>query len=100
MRLRHRAQCLELGREQGLVDLALVDRHAFLDAHPNYFLPVDPEFLRELFGREVIRHCRCLLRHASNEKARWRNETALRRAPAIARSSFAGINGPASPKLP
>src|SRR5215210_9406810 len=56
MWLRHRAQGFQLGREEGLVDLALVDGYAFLDAHPNHFLPVDAELLRKLIGRQVIRH--------------------------------------------
>ena len=61
MRLGHRAQRLELRLEEGLVDLALVDRYAFLDAHANDFLPVDSELLRELFGRQVVRHRSVLL---------------------------------------
>jgi hypothetical protein len=56
MGLRHCPECLQLRLEERLVDLALVDRHTFLDAHPNHFLPVDPELLRELIGREVVRN--------------------------------------------
>ncbi len=54
--LGHRPDCLQLGRKEGLVDLALVDGHAFFDAHPNHFLPVDAELLRKLIGRQMIRH--------------------------------------------
>ena len=56
MRLGHRPERFELRLEERLVDLALVDRHAFLDAHPDHFLPVDAELLRKLIGRQVIRH--------------------------------------------
>src|SRR5436190_12034384 len=54
--LRQRTQRVELRREKGLVDLALVDRYAFLDADADDLLAVDPELLRELFGREVVGH--------------------------------------------
>src|SRR3984893_13778231 len=52
---------LELRLEQCLVDLALVDRHAFLDADADDLLAVDPEFLGQLLGREVIRPRRSFL---------------------------------------
>src|SRR6266550_4555211 len=51
-------QRLELRLEQCLVDLALVDGHAFLDADADDLLAVDPQFLRQLLGREVVRHRR------------------------------------------
>src|SRR5262249_39730282 len=54
--LRHGAERLELRLEQRLVDLPLVDRHAFLDAEADHFLPVDTEFLRQLVRREVVCH--------------------------------------------
>ena len=56
MRLGHGAQRLELRLEERLVDLALVDRHAFLDADADHFLPVDAQLLRELVRRQVICH--------------------------------------------
>ena len=59
VRLRQRAERLQLRLEEVLVDLAVVDRHPFLHAHPDHLLLVDPQLLRELFGREVIRHTAC-----------------------------------------
>src|SRR6188474_2264038 len=56
MMLRHRPERFQLRCKECLVDLALVDRHTFLDAHPNHFLPVDAELLRKLVGRQVICH--------------------------------------------
>ena len=56
VRLGHGSQRLELRLEERLVDLALVDRHAFLDADPDHFLPVDAQLLRELVRRQVICH--------------------------------------------
>src|SRR4029079_10189550 len=56
MVLGHRPERFELRCKERLVDLALVDGDAFLDAHPNHFLPVDAELLRKLIGRQVIRH--------------------------------------------
>src|SRR6266498_403980 len=44
-------QRLELRLEQRLVDLALIDGHAFLDADADDLLAVDPEFLGQLLGR-------------------------------------------------
>ena len=77
VRLRERVQRLELGLEERLVDLALVDRHAFLDAQPDHVLPLHTKLLRELVRRQVVRHAWSSLR--GNEKARWRKD-ALRRA--------------------
>jgi hypothetical protein len=54
--LRDGPERLELRLEQGLVDLALVDRHAFLHADPDHFHPVDAELLGQLLWRQVIRH--------------------------------------------
>src|SRR5262249_4348792 len=50
------SQVLLRHQEEVLVDLALVDRHALFDAHPDHLLPVETELLRQFFGREVIRH--------------------------------------------
>jgi len=47
---------LQLRLEERLVDLALVDRHTFLDTDADDLLAVDPQFLRQLLGREVVRH--------------------------------------------
>src|SRR5438067_2209208 len=47
---------LQLRLEEVLVDLAVVDRHALLHTHPDHLLLVDPQLLRKLLGREVIRH--------------------------------------------
>ncbi len=58
-RSRQSSEGFELGLEECLVDLALVDRHAFLEAHSDHFLALDPELLREFLGREVVRH-RCV----------------------------------------
>jgi hypothetical protein len=44
-------QRLELRLEQRLVDLALIDGHAFLDADADDLLAVHPEFLGQLLGR-------------------------------------------------
>ena len=57
---------LQLRLEEVFVDLAVVDRHALLDAHPDHLLPVDLELLRQFFGREVIRHRRLLLPERKN----------------------------------
>src|SRR4029079_17043694 len=43
-------------REQILVDLALVDRDALRDTEPDDRFAVHVELLRELLGRQVIRH--------------------------------------------
>src|SRR5947207_14994674 len=56
VRLRRRAQRLELCLEQGLVDLPLVDRDALLDADADDLAPVDAQFLRQLVRRQVVRH--------------------------------------------
>src|SRR5438270_12604974 len=56
MRLRERAQRLQLRLEESLVDLALVDRHALLHTEADHLEPVHPEFLRQLFRRQVVRH--------------------------------------------
>ena len=47
---------MELSLEQRLVDLSLVDRHVFLEADPDHLVPVDPDLLRELVGRQVVGH--------------------------------------------
>src|SRR5919206_350635 len=49
MRLRHGSERLQLCLEQGLVDLALVDRNALLDADANDFAPIDAQ-LRNFVG--------------------------------------------------
>ena len=54
--VRHGAQRLELRREERLVDLALVDRHALLDADADDLLAVDAELLGQLFRRQMVRH--------------------------------------------
>ena len=54
--LRHGAQRLELRGKQRLVDLALVDRDRFLHANLDHLLPIDPKLLRQLLGRQVVRH--------------------------------------------
>ncbi len=74
--LGHRPERLQLGLEEVLVDLALVDRHAFLHAEPDHLLPVDLQLFRQLFGREVIRHSACSF--PGHEKTRRRR--ALKRA--------------------
>src|SRR5437667_5506699 len=56
MVLRHRAQRLELSLEQGLVDLALVDRDGLLHADLDHLLAIDPKLLRQLLRRQVVRH--------------------------------------------
>jgi hypothetical protein len=48
-------------KKEVLVDLPLVDGHALFDAHPDHLLPVETEFLRQFFGREVICHSGLLL---------------------------------------
>src|SRR5215213_11573205 len=50
------ADRLQLRLEEELVDLALMDRHALLEAHPDHFLPVDAKLLRQLLRRQVVRH--------------------------------------------
>jgi hypothetical protein len=50
------ADRLQLRLEEELVDLALVDRDAFLEADTDHLRAIDPELLRQLFRREVIRH--------------------------------------------
>src|ERR671939_2099899 len=56
VRLRRRAQRLELCLEQGLVDLPLVDRNALLDADADDLAPLDAQLLRQLVRRQVVRH--------------------------------------------
>ena len=63
-------RCLKLGLEQVFVDLALIDGHALFDADSDHFLPVEPELLREFFGREVIRHVVQLLPGTKKPAAR------------------------------
>jgi pimeloyl-ACP methyl ester carboxylesterase len=58
------AERLELRLEEGLVDLALVDRDTFLHADPDHLLPIDPELFRQFLRREVIRHAGLLLPRA------------------------------------
>src|SRR5438876_11019597 len=50
------ADCLELGLEERLVDLALIDRDAFLDTNADDRLAIDPQLLGELLWRQVVRH--------------------------------------------
>ena len=45
-----------LGLEKMLVDLAVVDRHAFFDAQLDDHVAVDAELDRQLLGRQMIRH--------------------------------------------
>src|SRR5215213_10800011 len=45
------ADRLQLRLEEELVDLALIYRHALLEAHADHFLPVDAKLLRQLLGR-------------------------------------------------
>src|SRR3990172_2503281 len=92
-RLRDAADGLELGLEQGLVDLAVVDRDALLDAEPDDRLAVDTELLRELLGRQVVRHAGVLLQ-ASKKPAGAARTVGL----SDALSTLAGGNGPASQK--
>src|SRR5207247_63582 len=47
---------LQLRLEERLVDLALVDRNAFLAADLEDFLPLDSELLRQLLRRQVVGH--------------------------------------------
>src|SRR5205823_687598 len=54
--LRLRPQRLQLGLEEVLVDLPVVDRHPFLHADADHLLPIDSELFRQFLGREVIRH--------------------------------------------
>src|SRR5436190_13453961 len=63
-------QRLKLRLEERLVDLALVDRHALLQADADDLLALDPELLRQLLRRQVIRHSQLLL--CTHEKARRR----------------------------
>src|SRR5205809_816380 len=54
VQLGHRPDRLQLGLEEELVDLSLVDRHALLDAELDDLLAIHPELLRELLGRQVV----------------------------------------------
>jgi hypothetical protein len=45
-----------LSLEEVLVDLAVVDGDALLDAKLDDRLAIDAELLRELLGRQVVRH--------------------------------------------
>src|SRR6478672_5785091 len=42
--------------EERLVDLAVIDRYVLLETQPDDLLAVDSVLLRELLGRQVIRH--------------------------------------------
>src|ERR1044072_4393141 len=66
MRMRHGAQRLQLCLEKGLVDLALVDRDALLDADADHFAPIDAQLLRQLVRRQVV----CHVAPSSHKKAR------------------------------
>src|SRR4029079_18829291 len=83
-------------REQILVDLALVDRDALRDTEPDDRLAVHVELLRELLGRQVIRH-RALAR--ARDKTAHRRDC-VRRGSILAPRLSAGVNGPASRKRP
>ena len=50
------ADSLELCLEEELVDLALIDRHAFLDTEPDHVVTIEPELFGQLFRRQVIWH--------------------------------------------
>src|SRR6185312_9763842 len=86
----------ELGLEQVLVDLALVNRDALRDTEPDDRLAVHVELLRELLGRQVIRHR--ALPPSSDKKAHRRN--CVRAGSILAPPLAAGVNGPASRKRP
>src|SRR6185436_771707 len=90
------ADGLELGLEQMLVDLALVDRDALRDTEPDDRLAVHVELLRELLGRQVIRHR--ALPPSSDKKAHRRD--CVRAGSILAPRLSAGVNGPASRKRP
>ena len=51
-----RADGLERRLEQRLVDLAVIDRYAFLDADADDLVAIHPRLLGELFGRQVVGH--------------------------------------------
>src|ERR1041384_931882 len=63
------ADGLELGLEEVLVDLPLIDRDAFRDAELDDLVALHVELLRELLRRQVIRHRP--FPPSANEKARW-----------------------------
>src|SRR5688500_9943262 len=77
-----------------LVDLPLVDRDAFRDTELDDRLAVHVELLRELFGRQVIRHRPFPL---SRDKKARRTEVFARARSALV-GLAAGINGPRLPK--
>ena len=47
---------LELRGEQRLVDLAVVDRDALLEADPDHVFTIDAGLLRQLVRRQVVCH--------------------------------------------
>src|SRR4029450_2086226 len=54
---RRRCACrLELRCEEGLVDLALVDRDALLETEADHLLAIHVHLLRQLLWRQVVRH--------------------------------------------
>ena len=74
-----RAQRRELSLEEGLVDLALVDRHAFLHTDADHLLAIDSHLLRELLGRQVVRHAAPpLLGRAKKPAGSWRGRAGFR----------------------
>src|SRR4029079_13813225 len=83
-------------REQILVDLALVDRDALRDTEPDDRVAVHVELLRELLGRQVIRHR--ALPPSSDKKPHRRD--CVRAGSILAPPMSAGVNGPASRKRP
>src|SRR4029078_2421359 len=87
---------LGVGLGQVLVDLALVNRDALRDTDPDDRLAVHVELLRELLGRQVIRHR--ALPPSSDKKARRR--VCVRAGSILAPLLSAGVNGPASRKRP
>jgi hypothetical protein len=47
---------LELCREESLVDLPLIDRNTLLEAETDHLLAIHVHLLRQLLGRQVVRH--------------------------------------------
>ena len=84
--LGHRPERLQLRLEERLVDLAVVDRDRLLHADLDHLLAIDPELLRQLLRREVVRHL-------TSPRTRKNPPRTLAQTGSVNRSSFlAGRN--------
>ena len=75
--LRERVDRAEMGLEERLVDLALVDRDMLLDADPDHLRAVEADFLRKLLGRQMIGHVAPLSGAKESPPRSWRRRAGV-----------------------